>query len=260
MGKIVLEALRVVAADLHIHTCLSPCASLDMTPLTIARKAREKNLGIIGITDHNSAENAAAVMAAGRELGICVIPGMEVTTAEEVHIVGLFDDLAGALSMQSLVYEKLQSGENDEDLFGMQVVANALDEVESINKRLLIGATTLGLNEVVAAIHAYEGLVLAAHIDRPSYSMVGQLGFIPEGLDLDAVEISKQMTLSEARARYREYERFSFITGSDAHSPEEIGAHPTCIQIGRSGMAELRKALAGREGRKVLEEAGCRAF
>ena len=252
MGNKVSEALRVVAADLHIHTCLSPCGSLDMTPLKITRKAREKNLGIIAITDHNSAENAAAVMAAGREVDLCVIPGIEVTTSEEAHIVGLFDEVEGALSMQTLVYDRLQPGQNDEDLFGIQVVANALDEVEGINKRLLIGATTIGLSEMVAAIHERSGLALAAHIDRPGFSVVGQLGFIPEDLDLDAVEISKQMTISQARVHFKEYRRFSFVTSSDAHSPEEIGASPTCFQINQPNMAEVRKALAGREGRKVL--------
>ncbi|UCF09839.1 MAG: PHP domain-containing protein, partial [Candidatus Bipolaricaulota bacterium] len=154
--------LSVTAVDLHIHTCLSPCASLDMTPRKIVRRACERALGMIAVTDHNSAENAAAVMAAARDTALCVIPGLEVTTAEEAHVLGLFAELEAALSLQEIVYRHLLPGENDEDLFGMQVVANENDEVEGLNKRLLIGATSLTVNQLVEAIHEREGLAVAA--------------------------------------------------------------------------------------------------
>lgn len=252
MGKKAAEMLRVVAADLHIHTCLSPCGDLDMTPTKIVRQALEKKLSIIAITDHNSAENTPAMIAAARETDLFVVPGIEVTTSEEAHIVGLFEGVEGALAMQAIVYDNLQPGENDEDVFGIQVVANECDEVENINKRLLIGATALSVVEVVEAIHHRQGLAIAAHIDRESFSVVGQLGFIPQDLDLDAIEISRHMTLSEARARFKEYERLPFITTSDAHFPDEIGGSWTRFQVARPDMAELRLALAGREGRKVL--------
>jgi len=246
------EILRVVAADLHIHTCLSPCGDLDMTPTKIVRQALEKKLAMIAVTDHNSAENTSAVIAAARDTDLFVVPGIEVTTSEEAHIVALFDKVESALSMQALIYDSLQAGENDEDVFGIQVMANEFDEVEDINKRLLIGATTLSVAKVVEAIHNRQGLAIAAHIDRESYSLVGQLGFIPQDLDLDAIEISRHMTLSEARTSFGEYEKLPFITASDAHFPDEIGASSTRFQVARPNMAELRLALAGREGRKVL--------
>jgi len=254
VGKKAAEMLRVVAADLHIHTCLSPCGDLDMTPTKIVRQALEKNLAMIAITDHNSAENTPAIIAAAQGTDLFIIPGMEVTTSEEAHIVALFDKTESALSMQALIYDSLQAGENDEDVFGIQVVANEFDEVENINKRLLIGATELSVSRVVEAIHDREGLAIAAHIDRESFSVVGQLGFIPEDLALDAIEISRHMTLSDARARFKEYESFPFITSSDAHFPDDIGTSPTMFQVARPDMAELRLALAGREGRKVIEE------
>jgi len=246
------EILRVVAADLHIHTCLSPCGDLDMTPTKIVRQALQKNLAMIAVTDHNSAENTSAVIAAARGTDLFVVPGIEVTTSEEAHIVALFDKAESALSMQVLIYDSLQAGENDEDVFGIQVVANEFDEIEDINKRLLIGATGLSVAEVVEAIHNRQGLAIAAHVDRESYSLLSQLGFIPQNLDLDAIEISRHMNLSDARARFKEYERFPFITSSDAHFPDEIGVHSTRFQIARPDMAELRLALAGRKGRKVL--------
>jgi predicted metal-dependent phosphoesterase TrpH len=252
VGHRVKEGLQVVAVDLHVHTCLSPCGSLDMTPGNIIREACEKKLAVIAITDHNSAENTAAVIAAARPTALVIIPGIEVTTQEEAHIVGLFDRVEGALSMQELVYQNLQPGENDENTFGIQVMANELDEVEGINKRLLIGATALGVEEVVDGIHARQGLAVAAHIDRPSFSLISQLGLIPEGLNLDALEISKQMTLQQAKAQFGQDLRFPFIAASDAHRLDEIGTCLTRFQVASPDMAELRLALAGRKGRKVL--------
>jgi predicted metal-dependent phosphoesterase TrpH len=223
-----------------------------MTPGNIIQGACEKNLAIIAITDHNSAENTAAVIAAARQTALCVIPGIEVTTQEEAHIVGLFESAEGALSMQELVYQNLQPGKNDEDTFGIQVMANELDEVEGINERLLIGATSLGVEQVVDGIHERQGLAVAAHIDRESFSLISQLGLIPEGLNLDALEISKRITLQQAQTQFGENLRFPFITASDAHTLEEIGDGLTRFQVASPDMAELRLALAGRKGRKVL--------
>ncbi len=252
MGKKAAELLRVLEADLHIHTCLSPCGDLDMTPTKIVRQALKKNLAIIAVTDHNSAENTSAVIAAARDTDLFVVPGIEVTTSEEAHIVALFDKVESALSMQALIYDSLQAGENDENVFGTQVVANEFDEVENINNRLLIGATGISAARIVKEIHNRQGLAIAAHIDRESYSLVGQLGFIPQDLDLDAIEISRHMTLSDARARFKEYEGFPFITSSDAHFPDDIGACSTSFQVARPDMEEVKMALACREGRKVL--------
>jgi len=247
-----LDRLRV---DLHVHTCLSPCASLDMTPAKIAARAREAQLSLIAVTDHNSAENAGALMRAGARVDLEVLPGMEVTTAEEAHVVALFADLAAALSLQELVYERLMGGCNDEDLFGLQVAANEDDEVESINPRLLIGATSLPAGELVAAIHARGGLAIASHIDRDGYSLVGQLGFIPEDLELDAVEISRRMSLREARARYPEYRTRTFVTASDAHELEDIGRCPLEVRMAGPTFAELSLALKGERGRGVIAAA-----
>jgi predicted metal-dependent phosphoesterase TrpH len=252
VGKEAEEMLRVMAADLHIHTCLSPCGDLDMTPKKIVHGALEKNLAMIAVTDHNSAENTPAVVAAAHGTDLLIVPGIEVTSSEEVHIVALFGKLESALSMQELIYERLQAGENDEDVFGVQVVANEFDEVEGINKRLLIGATSLSVTEVVEAIHDRQGLAIAAHIDRESYSLVGQLGFVPQELDLDAVEISRHMTLGDARVRFEDCRSLPFITASDAHFPAEIGMCSTRLRVARPDVAELRMALEGREGRKVL--------
>ncbi len=210
---------------------------------------------MIAVTDHNSAENAGAVMRAAAGSDLAVIPGMEVTSAEEAHILGFFEHLAEALSLQALVYDRLQPGKNDENLFGLQVVANERDEVEGMNTRLLIGATSLSVNEIVDAIHERNGLAVASHIDRESFSLVGQLGFIPPDLPLDAVEISARMSLVEARRRFPEYRRLTFVTASDAHDLEALGSHPAYLQAAAAEFGELQLALQGRDGRSIAEEA-----
>lgn len=244
--------LGVMNADLHVHTCLSPCASLDMTPVKIVEEAIRNKLSLVAITDHNSAENAAAVIRAARGTDLCVIPGMEVTTAEEVHLVALFDSVEEAEALQEVVFENLLPGENDEDLFGVQVIANEFDEVEGFNKRLLIGSTTLELTVLVDTIHRLGGLAVAAHIDRERFGLIGQLGFIPEGLELDAVEVSRAVRLEDAPARFVGCERFPFITASDAHELAAIGASATAFRLARPAMDELRLALAGRDGRGLV--------
>jgi 3',5'-nucleoside bisphosphate phosphatase len=246
--------LSVHRVDLHLHSCLSPCGSLDMTPMKIVQHARRCGLSMIAVTDHNSAENAPAVIRAARGSGICVLPGMEVTTAEEAHVLALFADLPAAESLQGLVYDRLLPGENDEELFGLQVVATEFDEVERMNPRLLIGATTLGVDELVREVHARDGLAIACHIDRESYSLVGQLGFIPPDLPLDGVEISRRMTLIEARARFAEYRDRPFLSASDAHEITDVGVNPTRMRLAAASFAELRRALRSEGGRGIIEE------
>lgn len=242
-----------MTADLHIHTCLSPCATLDMTPRRIAKVARSRSLSMIAITDHNSAENVAATQRAAVGSELCVIPGMEITSAEESHIVALFPTLAAAESMQALVYERLLPGENDEELFGLQVVVNEHDAVEDQPRRLLSTATTLGIDELVAEIHARQGLAIAAHIDRQGFSLIGQLGFIPPEAGLDALEISCRTDLAAGRARFPEYAAYAMLPASDAHDLDEIARHPSRLRMAAATFDELRRALRGADGRGVVE-------
>ena len=170
--------LREYKADMHIHSCLSPCGDWDMSPRRIIQKSLEVGLDLIAICDHNTAENAAAAMREGRKKGIHVLPGMEVCSREEVHILALFGELSQALKMQSYVYSNLP-GENKPKVFGCQVVANENDEVLGENPRLLIGATRLGLHDIVVKTHLLGGLSFCCHVDRPAYGILNQLGFIP---------------------------------------------------------------------------------
>jgi PHP family Zn ribbon phosphoesterase len=245
-------ALRRVKADLHIHTCLSPCSGLDMSPREVVNAALKNGLDLIGVCDHNSAENVLAVKKAGERNGLMVLGGMEVTSSEEAHILVFFDEDNDLLDFQEYIYEHL-SGRNDESAFGLQVIADDEDGVTGFCDRLLIAATSLPAEAIVSAAGAVKGgsLVVAAHVDRESFSMIGQLGFIPPSLALDALEVSAQMTVAEARSRFPDCVHYPVITSSDAHRPEDIGKRFTWFTVESGTAAEIKKALAGKDGRKA---------
>ena len=243
--------MKAFRADLHIHSCLSPCADLDMSPRAIVEKSLEEGLDIIALCDHNSAENVGAALRMGTRRGITVIPGMEINTREEVHILALFEDEAQALDMQRTVYSHLK-GTNRPELFGDQVVANELDEVEGFNDRLLIGATGLTLQEVIGKIHDLGGLSIASHIDRPSYSLLSQLGFVPPDIKLNGVEISRAMKKEEIDSQIPGLGELPMIRSSDAHFLKDIGKAFTSYFIEAPNLKELGLALEGKENRKIL--------
>jgi len=241
--------LKIFRADLHIHTCLSPCGELEMSPSSITAQAKSRDINILGICDHNTAENVRALVQAAQEHKIVVLPGLEITSQEEVHILALFDEIEPALELQEIVYAHLP-GENDEETFGMQVVVNKDGEVLSFNNKLLIGASTLSIEDVVQAIHAHDGLAIASHIDREGFSLIGQLGFIPDHLDLDAVEISPKTTFEEAVEKYNP--PFPITIGSDAHFLNDIGTGITSFFIAEGTTGEIKKALLSQDGRRII--------
>lgn len=245
--------LQCFYADLHIHTCLSPCGDLLMSPKRVVEKAVENNIDIIAICDHNSAENVRAAISVGTDYKITILAGMEITSVEEAHIHALFDNADAVLDLQKKVYENL-AGENNEDVFGEQIIANEFDEVEGYNKRLLIGATALTIKTLVDEIHKRNGLAIAAHVDRQAFSIIGQLGFIPPDLELDALEISASINQSRAVERFPEIIKFPLITSSDAHFLQDIGKARTSFLLEEPTLNEIKKAFIVEDGRKVLME------
>lgn len=246
-------ACRLIKADLHVHTCLSPCAGLDMSPMGVVREAVKAGLDVIGVCDHNSAENVMAVRKAGKLQGLKVLGGMEVASSEEAHLLVFFEEDEDLFRFQGVVYEHL-SGKNDEKAFGRQVIADDEDGVIGFCDRLLIGATSLSAEKIVELAHSGrgEGLVIAAHVDRDAFSIISQLGFIPGNLALDAVEISRRTSLAGAKEKFPDCARYPIITGSDAHEPEDMGKSTTGFYVEDGTVAEIKKALAGRDGRKVV--------
>lgn len=184
--------MREYLAELHIHTVLSPCGDLLMTPANILQYAAKRKIELLGITDHNSAENVAVIVSMAPQYGIHVLPGMEIETKEEVHLIALFDTLEQVLAMQELVYRHLPPLENDENFFGPQLICDLADEYVDRVTRLLAVAVSLSLEEVVAAVKGLGGLAYPAHVDRQRNSILTQLGFIPPDLQFPALEVSSR--------------------------------------------------------------------
>lgn len=235
-----------------MHTCLSPCAELDMHPLALVQQALEKKIDILAISDHNASANVQYVMAAAAGKNIAVIPAMEITTSEEVHLLALFSKLSDLLKLQQLVDRHL-FGENDEDRFGVQAIVNEQGLVEGLNNQLLIGATDLSIDILVDAIHQQGGLAIPAHIDRESFSVLSQLGFIDEHSHFDALEISKLTGIACGRSLYSDLNRYPFLTSSDAHFIRDIGTSTTKILMEYPTFDELKMALQNKNGRHILE-------
>ncbi len=245
-----------VLADLHIHTALSPCADRGMTPSRIVEEARRQGLAMIAICDHNSAGNAAAVcQAAGRAAGgaLTVIAGIEITTVEEVHVLGLFPSGAAACRVSERVRatlpEEPRRPGGAPPFWSEQTLFDAQDRKTGVERRMLGLACGFELNAAVALIRQHGGLAVAAHIDRRSFSVLGQLGFFPEGVSFDAAEIS---AAGVARGLGGEYRRLGvpLVSSSDGHSPEEIGCACTALLIAEPSFAELSMALRGQAGRR----------
>ena len=223
-----------------------------MYPRALVEKSLEKGLDIIAICDHNSSENVQYVIKAAEGKALIVLPGMEVTTKEEVHILALFDRLNELLLLQEIVYNALP-GKNDENLFGCQAIVNETDEVEGFNERLLIGATNLSLKELGKKIHTLGGLAIAAHIDRQSFSVISQLGFIPEDIKFNALEISGRLGINEARKEYPQLSTCPFLKSSDAHFLNDIGSTFTRFYLEEGTISEMKMGLEKRDGRYIME-------
>jgi len=245
--------LKWFRTDLHVHTCLSPCADLRMSPRRIVGEALHQKLDIVAVTDHNSAANVSAVMKAAEGTSLAVLPGMEVCTREEVHVVAIFDMLSSAIDFQSEVYDRL-TGRNDPETFGLQVIANALDEVEGFEERLLIGAVDLSIDDVVRKIHQLNGLAIAAHIDRESFGIIGHLGFVPPSVRFDALELSAAISDSDASRRFQMLSRQFLVRSSDAHCPSDLGGGKTHFLLEHPTCEELRRAFLHENGRKASIE------
>jgi len=246
--------LTSFSADLHMHTCLSPCAEIDMTPREIVTRARERGLHIIAITDHNSSENVEATIRVASGTGLLVLAGMEIASSEEVHILGLFDSPDQARCMQDVVYAHLPSAENDERLYGHQIVVSEDNEVLGFNKRLLIGATDLSAHKIVDLIKSFGGISIASHIDREAFSVLSQLGFIPEDLRFDAVELSPLIRRGEAEKRFDTLRKFPSVSFSDAHHVTDIGKRSTTFTMRAPTFYEITQALSHRNGRGLFWE------
>ena len=216
--------MKLIKADVHLHTCLSPCAEISQSPKRVVERAIEKGLNLIFITDHNSIANAESAMKAAQGYSeLNVYPGMEITTREEVHVLSLFKNILSAGKMQEKINEYLPDAYFEKEK-EEQIIANEFDEVEGFYGKSLFSAVNLSLDEIIKMIHENNGLAIAAHIDRPSFSVLSQLGFIPDDCKFDALEVSPNMSFDRAEIEYNDYHRrYGFVKGSDSHSLNTFG-------------------------------------
>ncbi len=238
--------MRPIRADLHIHTLLSPCGSLEMTPRVIVSRAKELGLDMIAVSDHNSTLHCELTATFGREAGITVLMAAEVTSSEEVHSLVILPDKEAAQSFQKWIESHTEKIAHDPDLFGDQVVIDHDENIIMEIGHFLPAALTASLDEVERAAHSHGGLFIPAHIDRPSMSIFSQLGFIPDQLDVDAVELTGPDTGLP----------YPVIRNSDAHMPGNIGQRTTRYMLDHPSFDELAMALRNEKGRHIIDTSG----
>ncbi|MDZ7316826.1 MAG: PHP domain-containing protein [candidate division KSB1 bacterium] len=243
--------MRYWSADLHIHTVLSACADLSMGPIDIVKTALAKGLDIIAVTDHNSAENAAAVIGAAKDTPLLVIPGMEVYTREEAHVICLFRTLEDALSFQEVIYEHLPEGEYDGDLLGGQYVCDENENILGENRRFLAFPVDLPVHMVAGFVLDLDGIFYPAHIDRKSNSLLRALGFLPKNLPMTAVEIAQPLPEALQQLGFLRTSPYTIVRSSDAHEISQVGSKTTKLLMEAKSFDELKMALAGENGRRA---------
>lgn len=243
--------MKSFLADLHIHTGLSPCAADEMTPPAIVQTAVDCGLEMIAICDHNAANNTAASLMAGWDR-LCVLAGMEITTAEEVHVLGLFPGPISALAAADEVQETLPDGDDSyRRKFGEQRIMNAEGRVTRMEPKMLALASKLDLTQTVALIHRHRGVAVAAHVNRPSFSVLSQLGLFPADAGFDAIEVFTPCGLP--RVAIEEYTSYGLpvLASSDSHYLGDIGRARSEIEMEQPTFDEFVLALRGVGGRGV---------
>lgn len=203
--------------DLHLHSCLSPCGDNDMTPNNIAGMAALKMLDIVALTDHNTAKNCPAFFKACKANGIIPIAGMELTTAEDIHIVCLFETLEAALEFDSFIQTKRILIKNRIDIFGEQLILDGDDNIIGSDEHLLSNATTLSLEEAYNAATEHGAFVYPAHIDRQSNGIIATLGMLPDSPQFSAVEFHSSDAIEAYTERFSEISQKKTVVSSDAH-------------------------------------------
>ncbi|MDR1878237.1 MAG: PHP domain-containing protein [Bacteroidales bacterium] len=246
--------MQLYKADFHTHTVLSPCGDLDMSPQEIIRLAKERNLDIIGITDHNTTKHGRLTRHYGEQSGIFVLTGAEVTTKEEAHCLAFFEKDQELDEFERFLQENLPDIPNDTEKFGYQVQVDEKGDIIYQEPLFLPSAINKTLEEVEDKVHALNGLFIPAHIDRPKFSIPSQLGFIPFDLNVDAVELSIHSTKADYLSKNSYLQGQTFIQSSDAHYPCQIATAVCWLLMHSVSFEEIRKTLHKENGRMVFTQ------
>lgn len=234
--------MSILSCDLHIHSTLSPCGSLEMSPINIIAKAKEVGLHVISITDHNMVENCLYANEIGKKLGITVLFGMELQTLEEIHLLAFFDTYNLALAFQEKIYSLLPDIQNDADYFGDQVVVNEENEIIRFENRLLLNSAQISITDATAWIKNHGGIAIPSHIDSPTFSIISQLGYIPDDLPFDALEVRNKEKATELLPLIMKKD-IPFVSFSDAHYLVDIGKRRIELDLEEPNCTEISGAL-----------------
>lgn len=245
--------MRKFVADLHVHSLLSPCAAVEMTPRNIVWHAVQHEVDIIAITDHNACDNVVAALEAAKGTEVTVLLGMEVESKEEVHLIVLFEKMRQLKAWEQFIKSHLSGRLNDAERFGAQFIVDAEDNFIAEKTELLLTSLTVGVSEITSQVKNLGGICIASHVDRPTYSIISQLGFIPPDVDLAAVEVSRNMSIAHAAERIPAIGRLPVITASDAHVMDDFVNGPkTTFYLEQPTIEEIRQALLAQNSRKVV--------
>jgi PHP family Zn ribbon phosphoesterase len=242
--------LKPFQADLHVHTVLSGCAEVEMLPPLIIRQAVRLGLNLIAITDHNTCNNAEALVEASAGTGVHVLPGMELQSREEVHLLCLFDTIEQSRRWQEEVFKKLPPFVNREETFGAQFVVDASGEWVRTEERLLSVSADISLEEAVSGVQSLGGMVIPAHVDRPSYSLLSNLGMIPDSLQVGAFEVTSRFVPAVGLKVWPQLENRCLVVNGDAHRLDEMQGR-TSLTMEAPEIGEIELACRGERGRQV---------
>jgi PHP family Zn ribbon phosphoesterase len=229
--------------DFHIHSCLSPCGDDDMTPGNLVAMAKIKGLDVIALTDHNSCLNCPAALHHGEQHDIIVIPGMELCTSEEVHVVCLFPDLSSALAFDKYVYERLLPIENNEQIFGKQQILDKDDNQIGSARNLLINATDISFDDAFHLVESFGGVAFPAHINKSSTSLLSNLGFIPPDSVFKSAEVKNMEDLHELQQNHPYLLECNILFNSDAHYLENINEPIHTLLTQSSSIADILQTI-----------------
>ena len=207
--------------DLHIHSVLSPCGDILMTPGNIINEAARQGIDIISITDHNVTGNVKSAIELGKAKNITVIPGIEVQSREDIHLLSYFNKLNDLKKYGKIIYEGLDKIKNDEDKFGPQILVDENDEFIGKEDRLLINSTDYSINELVSLTYQHNGIPVPSHAER-SFGIIKNLGFIPDDLNISFVEMNFNETIEEYLKKFPYLKKFKLLKNSDSHYLEQI--------------------------------------
>lgn len=220
-----------VSYDLHIHSCLSPCADIEMTPNNIVNMSVLNGLNVIAITDHNSCKNCKALVEAGKKANLLVIPGMEICTNEDIHVICLFETVTDAENFSTYVYSNMPLIPHRPDIFGEQIIMNSNDIEISRESYLLLNATNISVNDILSTTNKYNGTAFPAHIDRSSYSVISSLGDIPPEAGFNTIEISTKGNIEKIKSLHPIIKDKLILINSDSHYLENLISEKRYIEI-----------------------------